>query len=160
MLVENVGAVAGRAGENDRNGGPRTSRRLDAVLNAFAHRLGKPGELADVEVHPALAAAVALIRDQHNLALDRACVANQRTARLDDDLGQAVAEMPGQRVGNGPRISLDAGDLAAIPGWKSAADIDHAQIDVGLGEQREHACHGANRTVPLRKVSLLRTDME
>src|SRR3954447_16179978 len=115
MLVEDVGAVTGRAGENDWQRWSGTARRLDAVFDAFAHRLGQPVELADIEINPALAAAVALVGDQNDLALDRAGVADQRAARLDDDFRQMVAEMPGQRVGDGLRVALDPGDLTAIP---------------------------------------------
>ena len=43
---------------------------------------------------------------------------------------------------------------------EAAADIDHAQVDVGLGEQREHLRGRADRAVPLVEIGLLRADME
>ena len=43
---------------------------------------------------------------------------------------------------------------------KPSADIDHPQIDIGLGEQRKHARRGADGAVPLPEIGLLRADMK
>ena len=43
---------------------------------------------------------------------------------------------------------------------KTAADIDHAQLDVGFGKQREHPRRRTDRPVPLSKVGLLRADVK
>src|SRR6185437_15156636 len=158
-LVEDVGAVAGRAGDHRRADGA-AARRPDAVLDALVHRLGQPGELADVEIDPALLVVIALLGDKHDLALDDSGIADQRAAGLDDDLGQGVAEMPGDRPHHRRAIARDAGHAAVVARGKAAADIDHAQGDVGLGEQREHARGAADGAVPLRQVGLLRADME
>src|ERR1051325_1707978 len=158
-LVEDVGAVAGRAGNDDRALGAAAPARLDAVFDALAHRLGEAVELADVEIDPA-SVAIALVGDQHDLALDNPGIADQRAARLDDDLGQIVAEMPGQRIGHRLGIARDPGDFTLVMRREAAADIDHAQVDIGLGERGEHARGGADRAVPLPEIGLLRADME
>src|SRR5262249_62340773 len=41
-----------------------------------------------------------------------------------------------------------------------AADIDHAQLDIRLDEQRKHPCGTAYGAVPLTEIGLLRADME
>ena len=132
---------------------------MDAVFDALTDRLGETVELADIEIDPALA-AIALVGDQHDLALDQPGIADQRAARLDDDLGQLVAEMMGQCRRHGPGIFRHVRHPAAIARWKAPADIDHAQIDVGFGEQAEHLRRGTDRAVPLRQIGLLRADME
>src|SRR5690348_7020029 len=85
LLIKNVGTVAGRAGQDYRTRGPAAPRRFDAVFDAFADRLGQPVELADIEIDPALA-TIAFVGDQHDFALDQPGIADQGTARLDDDL--------------------------------------------------------------------------
>src|SRR5437868_7330710 len=55
LLVEDVGRIAGRAGQHDRAETGAVARGAQAVLDALVHGLGQAGELADVEVDPALA---------------------------------------------------------------------------------------------------------
>src|SRR5712671_1835722 len=159
VLVKNIGAVAGRPGQDYRSQRPGAPGRLDAVFDALPDRLGEAVELADIEINPALA-AIALVGDQHHLALDQPGVADQGAAGLDDDFRQIVAEMPGQRRRHRLGVLLDSRDRAAVARRKAAADIDHAQVDVGFGEQGEHARGGADRAIPLAEVGLLRADVE
>ncbi len=71
-----------------------------------------------------------------------------------------VAEMPGHRRHDRAGVAFDRRHLAGVMRRKPAADIDHAQIDIGLGEQREHARRSADGAVPLPQIGLLRADME
>src|SRR5581483_11131843 len=90
LLVEDVGAVAGRAGEHDRAGRRAVARRRDRVLDALVHGLGEAAELADIEIDPAALVLEVLLRDQHHLGLDDAGIADQAAPGLDDDLGDLV----------------------------------------------------------------------
>src|SRR5439155_22866850 len=126
-----VGAVAGRTGDHGRTN-HSAARRLDAVLDALVHRLGEAGELADVEIDPALLLVIALLRNQHDLALDDPGIADDRAARLDDDLRQFLAEMAGERRHDGGGIARHAGNALIVARRKAAADIDHAQLDAVL----------------------------
>src|SRR6185295_18234762 len=62
-LVQDVGAVAGRSGQNDRSG-PSPAARAQAVLDRFAERFGEAAELSDVQIHPSRAVGPRLFRDQ------------------------------------------------------------------------------------------------
>ena len=136
LLVQDVGAVAGRAGE-DRPAPParRGPGVIDAVFDALVHRLGEPVELADIEIDPALSPPSPL--------------SEISTTSLWISPASPTSERPGSMMISGRSLpkcrviaaitawaySLDARHLAAIMRRKAAADIDHAQIDVGLGEQ-------------------------
>src|SRR5262249_22300965 len=98
--------------------------------------------------------------DEHDLALDDAGVADDRAAGLDDDLGEAIAEMLRHRRHHRGGVTLDAGYAVAIARREAAADIDHAELDLRLGEQREHPRRPPDRPVPLAEIGLLRADME
>jgi hypothetical protein len=112
------------------------------------------------EIDPTPVVAAAFFGNQHDLALDDAGIADQRAPRLDDDLGQVVAEMACDRRHHRLGIALHSRHLAAVMRREAAADIDHPQVDIGLGERREHPRRGAHRAVPLSEVGLLRADME
>jgi len=45
-------------------------------------------------------------------------------------------------------------------GREAAADIDHLQIDISLGQQRKHLRGAGNCAVPLPEIGLLRTHVE
>ena len=79
--------------------------------------------------------AASLFRDQHDLGLDDAGIADQRTSGLDQNLRQLVTEMPGDRRHHGPGIAIDRRHIAAIMRREPAADIHHTQLDIRLGEQ-------------------------
>src|SRR5271169_6620019 len=59
-----------------------------------------------------------------------------------------------------PGIALDRRYLSGVVRRKPSADIDHAQIDIGLGEQRKHARGGPDGAVPLPEIGLLGADMK
>src|SRR5215467_363134 len=68
--------------------------------------------------------------------------------------------MPRDRRHDGPSIVLYFRHFAAVVRWKAAADIDHAQIDVGLREGGEHPRRGADCALPLSEIGLLRADVK
>ncbi len=71
-----------------------------------------------------------------------------------------VAEMSGDCRHDRAGIALDRRHLAGVVRRKPSTDIDHAQLDVGLGKQREHARGRPDGAVPLPEIGLLRADME
>src|SRR5579864_2065507 len=70
--VENIGAVAGRAGEDYRAAVPTVARRADAIMDPLRKRLVEPVVDAGVEVDPALALARRFARNQQNLGAQQA----------------------------------------------------------------------------------------
>ena len=130
------------------------------IADRLVHGLGQPAELADVEIDPAQGIVLLLARDQHDLGLDDAGVADHAAAGLDDGLGDAVAEVLAQRRGDRPPIGLHHRNLLQVLGREAAAEIDHAQADAALGQRAEDRGRGGERTVPGVRVGLLRADME
>ena len=59
-----------------------------------------------------------------------------------------------------PGIALDRRHLPGVMRRKPSADIDHPQIDIGLGEQRKHSRGVPDGAVPLPEIGLLRADMK
>ena len=160
VLVEHVGLVAGRPRQHDRAAFRSVALRGDAVLDRLVHGLDQAAELADIQINPAFLVPVALLRDQHDLALDEAGVAHQRPARLDDQVGHPVAEMaPG---GRHQRLHMVFGvrPVLAGAGRKAAADIHHAELHARLVERGEQHGRLAEGHIPLAHVALLRADME
>src|SRR5262245_44417488 len=59
-----------------------------------------------------------------------------------------------------PGVVLYLGHFPAVMRWEPAADVDHAQINVGCSESREHSSGGADGSIPLSELGLLRADMK
>src|SRR5205823_6972446 len=117
-------------------------------------------ELADVEIHPAHIVLVAFPGDQNDFGLDDAGIADHAAARLDDGLRDLVAEMLAQRSEDRPAVLHDRRDILEVLGRKSAAHVDHREIDAALGAVAEHGRGHRQRAVPRLHLALLRADME
>src|SRR5437764_7726386 len=77
LLVQDIGTVAGRPGEDHRPRRPAPPRGLDAEFDPLADCLGEAVELAAIELDPPLA-AFALVADQPALPLDRPAIATHQ----------------------------------------------------------------------------------
>ena len=136
-------------------------RGADRVADRLVHGLGEAAELADVEVDPSdLVGIRGLLRHQHHLGLDQAGIADHAAARLDDRLGDLVAEMLGQAPEDRLAVALHARHRLEVLGREAAAEIDHRQADAALRAFAEDRRRGAERPVPGLGVALLRADME
>src|SRR5205823_10072088 len=134
--------------------------RADGIANRLVHRLGEPAELADIEIDPPHIVLVALLRDQNDLRLDDAGVADHAAARLDDGLRDLVAEVLAQRAEDRPAVLHDRRHVLEVLGRESAAHVDHRQVDAALGAVTEYGRGHCQCAVPRLHLALLRADME
>src|SRR6476646_8482651 len=160
LLVQHVGAVAGRAGEHARGHVRAVMRGADGVTDRLVHGLGQTAELADVQVHPAHLVLVALLRDEHDLGFDDAGVAHHAATRLDDGLRNLVAEVLAQRAEDRAAVGHDRRHVLQVLGRETPAHVDHGQVDAALGAVAEYLRGHRQRTVPRLHLALLRADME
>src|SRR5437763_16346994 len=113
-LISDVYPAAGRSGDDYLTRLSAHAGRHVAVFDALVHRLGQHVELPDVEIDPAPVVAAAFFGNQHDLALDDSGITDQRAPRLDDDLGQIIAEMACDRRHHRPSVALHTRYLAAV----------------------------------------------
>src|SRR5262249_60492899 len=98
LAVEHVDGIAGRSGDDAGRDSAAVRAGPDWIADRFLDGLGKPVELADIEIDPAPRILRRALGDQNHLGLDDACVADEAATGLDDRLRNAVAEMPAQRA--------------------------------------------------------------
>src|ERR1700729_835754 len=94
LVVEDVGAVTRWASQDHWFQPPGPARRPDAVPDRLFERLGKSVEHADIQVDPASLVISGAARDQYDLRLDQAGLADQVTSGFDQDLsGETTAQV-------------------------------------------------------------------
>src|SRR5207244_825365 len=111
--------------------------RENAIADRLVHGFGQAMELADVEIDPAARIASALFRNEHDLALDDAGIADNAAAGLDDDIRQGHAETSSHGFADRLAVGFERRNLAVIARRKPAADIHHAQPQPASREASE-----------------------
>ncbi|ENN87458.1 hypothetical protein RHSP_28371 [Rhizobium freirei PRF 81] len=160
LLVEHVGRIAGRTGNDAGLHLVAVAHRADRVADRLVHGFGETAELADVEEDPASGVVVRFLGNQDDFGLDHAGIADHAAARLDDRVRDLVAEMGAQRRKDRLTIGFGRGNITQILGWETAAHVDHLQVDALFGERNEDALGIGKRIVPGVDLGHLRADVK
>src|SRR5208337_2551070 len=123
LLVEHVDRIAARPRDDARTRRFAVALRADRIADHLVGGLGEAVELADVEIDPAQRIVLRLLRDQHDLRLDDAGVADHAAPRLYDRLGDAIAEMLRERTEDRIAIDFHGRHALEIFGREAAAEI-------------------------------------
>src|SRR5476649_2096133 len=160
VLVHDVGAVAGRAGDDHFFHlafllGP------DRKLDGFVHGFDQAGEFAHVGVYPTLDGGAGFTRNQYHFTDQDAGVGDQRTARLQDDFRQVVAEIFLEEADDFFGVGFQAVGAGDVVGREATAHVDQLEVDAVFFLQafEDHFDLG-NRRVPHADVALLRANVE
>ncbi len=132
----------------------------ELIADRLVHGFGETAELADIEIDPTHAVGVVLAGDQHHLGLDDPGLGGHVAPGLDDDARQLGPEVLAQGGENPLGDGSDVGHVLAIANREPAAEIDQVQSDAGVLDRREDLGGAGNRRVPLRRIGLLRADVE
>src|SRR5580658_6232587 len=159
LFVEHVGRIAGRSCKHAW-AELAIARSSDGIADRLVYGFGKAAEFADVEIDPAHVVVLALLRDEHDLGLDRTGIADQPAARLDNSLWDAVAEMAPQRAEDRRAVGFHRRHVLEVLGRKTAAQVDHRQRHAALAAFAEYSRRGCERPVPGMRVTLLGADVE
>src|ERR1700730_17185350 len=160
LLIKHVRRITGRAGKHAGRERASIVWRADGITDRLVHGLGEAAELADVEIDPAHVITLALLRNEHDLGLDHAGIADEPASRLDDGLRDTIAEMLAQRAKDRAAIGLHRRYLLEVPGGKAAAEIDHGKIYPALRAGTKNRRCRFEGIVPGLDATLLRTHME
>src|SRR5690606_17095370 len=92
--------------------------------------------------------------------LDDAGIAHHAATRLDDGLGNPVAEMLAKGGKDRLAVLLRRRNIAQVACREAAAHVDHLEHDAFLGERLEYPAGIVQSPIPGGKVRLLRADMK
>ncbi|MNJ45037.1 hypothetical protein D3C77_401150 [compost metagenome] len=160
MLVHDVGAVAGRAGDDHFFHlafllGP--DRELDRLVHGF----DQAGELADVGVDPTLDGGTRLARHQHHFTDQDASVGDQRTAWLEDDFRQVVTEVFLEEADDFFGVGFQAVGTGDVVGREAATHVDQLEFDaVFFFQALEDHLDLGDGCVPDADIALLGANVE
>ena len=159
LFIEDVGAVAGGAGEDDWARDARAGG-AEAVFDAFVEGFGQTAKFGDVEIDPSGFFETGFLRDENDFALDDAGFGDEEAARFEHDVRTGVAECVVESEADGVGISIEIGNFAVIANWKTAPQIHCVEEEAFAFEKAEKFCGFKKRFAPLRGIHLLRTDVE
>src|SRR4051812_12603550 len=161
VLVEHVGAVAGRPGQHARSRGGTLGGTLggggDPVADRLLEGLDQPGEDAGVEVDPAHPSPV---DDTDDRGDESPGVTHDAASRLDQGLGAVLAEGVSEVAVDGFAVRRDRAAALLVGGREAATEVQDGGEDPAGAEQPEDARGGRDRSGPRLGVALLRPYVE
>ncbi len=135
-------------------------RRRNSILDRFTFGLGQATESPDIQINPPHRIIAIPLAHQHDLGRHQARITDNEPPRLDHHLRQCITKMLGHRPHDRIAKLVDLRNILAIPGWKAAAQVQHPQIDPGLGKIGEQHRHSADCHLIRTRRGLLAADME
>lgn len=107
MLIDDIGAIAGRARKNHLLARPAVMRCANAIMNALAKGLRQAVVPSGVDINPAPPGVMRFSREEQYLAAQDAGVTDHVPPRLEKQLRPNRAEMRANRTIDRPSISGD-----------------------------------------------------